>query len=280
MKKKTLLLSLSITGLLFLALFISISSPANASGGTPPPDAVAITSFVPPQSMETGYECALPYFSAELDKLPTSLHIMNTDETSTMVNLYLWGPDGGEWQEATLITRTLPPHGSTLIAQDDFYNASLGEILTGTGWVTATGNIACLVKATPGPVSPNYLMAYTPRPDTMAYGLLFPWIGTEREDLHPIVYLQNGATQPATVTLQLLIGESARSTVTVQLQPHALLTYDPVLDGGLDPTEFGMLAVNSWEPGLAGYLALLDETGAPVEAWPGSPNITTAGDFT
>jgi hypothetical protein len=159
MKKKTLLFSLSITGLLFLALFISISSPANAGGETPPPDAVAITSFVPPQSMETGYECALPYFSAEPDKLPTSLHIMNADITTATVNLYLWGPAGGEWQDAALITHTLPPQGSMLIAQDDFYNAFLGEILTGTGWVTATGNIACLVKATPGPTSPHYLMA-------------------------------------------------------------------------------------------------------------------------
>ena len=92
-----------ITGImvgLFLIFFAWPTTVAAADGVTP--DSGLMTSFLPAPYPD--YDCRIPYFSLEEDKLPTTIHVMNTDTFSNTITAYFWETSGVHLRSHLLLT--------------------------------------------------------------------------------------------------------------------------------------------------------------------------------
>ena len=195
------------TASLMAALFLLTSTPvsiaaarvtipndnarlAAAESTAPTANSGASTAFVIPYPLTQGPDCALPYFTIEPGMLQTSIHVMNTNPVSEAnITLALWSM-GGVAEPAATATYTIPPLQSYLIGPESISDTLMGQgVLNGSGWITADQTLACLVKSTPSPNSPEYLAAYTP---FIVYETLtFPAVGSPRNDLMPQLFIQN-----------------------------------------------------------------------------------------
>ena len=240
---------------------------------SPNADSGASTAFVIPYPLTQGPECAIPYFTIAPGMVKTSIHVMNTNPVSeTDILLAYWSTEGLPLPSA-LVTYTIPPLQSLLIGPETISDTLSGkDILEGSGWIYADHTIACLVKSTPSPDSPHYLSAFTP---PIAYDrLVFPAVGSPRDDLTPLVYIQNGEIYAIDVDIEVYVDGEHRDTIPQTISTKGVFVFDPIAHGSIVPGEVASIQVVGSDVYLSGFLALVDPSGAHVEAFEG---VSTTG---
>ena len=190
----------------------------------------AITAFAPPHGYDASTECPVPYFTVAPDKLPMEIHVMNHNPNPANLNLYFWGEDGGDFNNAVAsVSFNLPAYGSKILDSALMSEALGGRLLSGTALITSTNTVACVVKHTPKLPDAEYMATYTPRQDRYGVGLVIPWIGSPRSDLYPQVYLYNTHNNSETFYLNMSIDGTPVVPLTITLEAHALHIYDCLL---------------------------------------------------
>jgi len=257
-----------------LLLFFGVPSPAQTAT-VPAPTApnregTAIAQYSAVTAPKT--YCPIPYYSFDNGPAIPTIRVMSTAGATNTIVLSLWDPTGGITPTAQL-SMMLSLNGSGAFRSSEILDAiTQAGYRTGTGIITGTENIACLVEYQSAETQPDYLAAYTPQ--LIDNVMVFPWVASPRSDLTPILYLKNPQSYSQTFYLAFYVNGQIESNESYLVAPQASLVYTH--NSVLAPGENGAITVNVTDGALAGYLALVDPLGAIVEIFEGiSPDLTS-----